>query len=113
MSPMLVGLAVFGCTIIAALSGIVLHRKLPVRFQHADSKDVVKLVLGLVSTITALVLSLLISTAHTSFGTQESEVQALGVHIIQLDRILAHYGPDAREARNILHELVTARLDQV
>lgn len=113
MSPILVGLIVFGCTFCGALAGIVLHVKLPLHHKEADSKDVIKLVLGLIATIAALVMSLLIATAHTAYVTQESEVQALGVHIVQLDRVFASYGPDALEARKGFRQLVAARLEQV
>ena len=112
MSPILVGLIVFGCTFCGALAGIALHRKLPLHHKEADSNDVIKLVLGLIATISALVMSLLIASAHTAYATQESEVQALGVHIVQLDRVFASYGPDAGESRKIFRHLVAARLEQ-
>ena len=113
MSALFVGLIVFACTFGGALVGIVLHRKLPEHHRDADAKDVVKLVMGLIATIAALVLSLLIATAHSSYDTQESEVQALGVHIVQLDAILAHYGPDAQEARGLLRQIVVAQLNRI
>lgn len=112
MSPILVGLIVLACTFCGALGGIALHQKLPARHKAADSRDVVKLVLGLIATISALVMSLLIATAHASYVTQESEVQALGVHIVQLDRVFSGYGPDAAEARTKFRQLVAARLEQ-
>jgi len=113
MSPIVVGLIVFGCAFGAALAGIVLHSKLPPHHKDADSRDVVKLVMGLIATIAALVLGLLIATAHTSYETQESEVQALGLHIGQLDELLAHYGPEAAEARSFLRQIVAAELEKI
>jgi hypothetical protein len=112
MSPILVGLIVLGSTFCGALAGISLHRKLPLTHKTADSRDVVKLVLGLIATIAALVMSLLIATAHSSYVTQESEVQALGVRIVQLDRVLASYGADASETRTKFRNLIAARLEQ-
>jgi hypothetical protein len=113
MSALFVGLIVFACAFGGALLGIFLHRKLPVHHREADTKDVVKLVMGLIATIAALVLSLLIATAHSSYGTQESEVQALGVHIVQLDAILANYGPDAADARALHRQIVAAQLKRI
>jgi hypothetical protein len=112
MSPILVGLIVLACTFCGALAGIALHQKLPAQHKAADARDVVKLVLGLIATISALVMSLLIATAHTSYVTQESEVQALGIHIVQLDRVLVGYGPNAAQARAMFRQLVARRLDQ-
>jgi hypothetical protein len=113
MSAFYVGLIVFVLAFAGALLGTFLHAKLPVHHRRPDAKDVVKLVMGLIATIAALVLSLLIATAHTSYDTQESEVQALGVHIVQLDAILANYGPDAGQARSMLREMVAAQLKRI
>jgi len=113
MSSLFGALVVFGCAFGAAVAGIVLHGKLPEHHQDAESKDVVKLVMGLIATMAALVLGLLIASAHASYDTQESEVQQLGVRIVQLDRVLAHYGPDAAEARNLLRQIVAGELKRI
>lgn len=113
MSSSLVAMVVLAGTFGGALAGIVLQAKLPKHHQESRSQDVVKLVMGLIATIAALVLSLLIASAHSSYDTQVSEVQGLGVRIIELDRLLAHYGRDTAEARNLLHEIVAAQLKQI
>ncbi len=69
--------------------------------------------LGLVATITALVLGLLISSAHSGYDAQESELQQLGVHLYQIDRILAHFGPDASKERKVLRDMVTADVARI
>src|SRR5208283_542312 len=113
MNSMLVGLMIFAFAFGAALVGMFLHGRLPAQHKEADSKDVVKLVMGLIATIAALVLSLLIATAHTSYETQQSEVQALGLRIGQIDDLLAHYGPEAGEARSVLRQLVAGQLARI
>jgi hypothetical protein len=106
MSSTETGILVFACTFGAALLAIYLRKKLPPDHLDGDSKDVVKLVIGLIATMAALVLSLLISSAHTAYDTQEGEIRQLGVHIFQLDRILIQFGPQGAEARSLLHHLV-------
>jgi hypothetical protein len=113
MSALLVGLIVFVLASGAGLAGIFIHGILPAHHKEADSKEVVKLVMGLIATIAALVLSLLIATANSSYQTQEAEVQTLGVRIVQLDRILEDYGPEAQEARAMLRQIVANELDQI
>ena len=113
MTAIFVGLLVFALAFAGALAGVFRHARLPLQHREDDAKDVVKLVMGLIATIAALVLSLLIATAHTSYDTQESEVQALGVHILQLDAILAYYGPDAQDARAQLRDMVAAQLKRI
>src|SRR6185503_7972007 len=91
---------IFGCSFAAALVGMVLHVKLPAHHLDPRSQDVVKLVMGLIASIAALVLSLLIASANTSYDRQSSELKALSVDIILLDRTLESYGPGAKVARD-------------
>ncbi len=108
----MIGLLVFACAFGASLLGIFLRQKLPPEHLEENSKDVVKLVMGLVATMAALVLGLLISTANTSFNQQEGEIQQLGVHLYQLDRILVQFGADGAQARAMLRTIVTADLER-
>ncbi len=113
MNSTIVVLVAFGCTFGAALAALFLHSRLPARHLEGDSKEAVKLVLGLVATITALVLGLLISSAHSLYDGQESELQQLGVHLYQIDRILAHFGPDAAKERQALRDMVAADVTRI
>ena len=79
-----------------------LRSRLPDHHRDADSKDVVKLVMGLIGTMAALVLSLLIASAHVFYETQQNEVQQLSVDVVLLDRILARYGAETETARRVL-----------
>jgi Protein of unknown function (DUF4239) len=113
VSSVAIGLIVFGCVLSGAVVGSLLHRVLPTTHRDGDSKDVIKLVMGLIATIAALVLGLLIASAHSAYDTQESEVRQLAVHLVLLDRILAHYGPEAADARAGLREVVTADVQRI
>ena len=109
MNSMLIGMIVFVCVFGGAIVGTLLHVVLPEHHRDGDSRDVIKLVMGLIATIAALVLGLLIASAHSAYDTQESEVRQLAVHMVLLDRILAHYGPEAADARAVLREIVDRR----
>jgi hypothetical protein len=108
MSSIGIAALAFACTFLAGLAGLVLHARLPDHHLDGDSKDVIKLVMGLIATVAALVLGLLISSAHRSYAAQESEVQQLGVHLFQLDRILERFGPETRDARALLRRIVVS-----
>jgi hypothetical protein len=112
MSSTLIAAAVFGCTFGGALVGIFVRRRLPPHHLDEDSKDTVKLIMGLIATLTALVLGLLISSAYSAYDRETNEVQRLGVHLIQIDRILARFGQDATQPRVLLRKLVAAELDR-
>jgi hypothetical protein len=113
MSSILIGAIVFACVFGAAVVGMLLHVKLPENHRDADSRDVIKLVMGLIATIAALVLGLLIASAHSAYDTQESEVRQLAVHLGLLDRILAHYGPETTPARALLRQVVAADVETI
>jgi hypothetical protein len=106
MSPVAIACIVFACCFGAALAGLSL--RLPQNHLDGDSKDTVKLVMGLIATIAALVLSLLISSANSSYDTQASELQQASADVAQLDRMLVLYGPETREIRDMLRQSVIA-----
>ncbi len=112
MSSFAIASVVFGCSFGAALIGMVLHVKLPDHHLDSDSRDVVKLVMGLIATMSALVLSLLIASANSSYDQQSSELKALATNVLLLDRTLKFYGPGAKEARNGLREAIVQTHDR-
>ena len=63
MNSLTISLLIFACVFGGALLGMFLRAVLHERHLSADSKDVVKLGTGLIRTMTALVLGLLIASA--------------------------------------------------
>ncbi|MGH6850759.1 MAG: hypothetical protein ACREDD_09990 [Methylocella sp.] len=49
-APLAVSLMNFACTFAAAVSGMVLRKKLPDDHLNEDSKDVIKLIMGFIAT---------------------------------------------------------------
>lgn len=111
MSPLTIALISFGCIFASALLGLSLRTVLPEHHLQGDSKDVVKLGTGLIATLAALVLGLLVSSAKSSFDTMNAGLMQAGAKIISLDRILAHYGPETDEAREQLRRSVASALE--
>jgi amino acid transporter len=62
LAPLAVSLMIFFRTFAAAVFGMVLRKQLPDDHLHEDSKDVIKLVMGLIATMAALILGLLIAS---------------------------------------------------
>ncbi len=87
-----------------SLLGGRLARLLPAEQLSTESKDAVKLALGLVATMTAILLGLLISSAKGAFDTARSEVIQMAAKVALLDRVLTLYGPETAEARRALHD---------
>jgi hypothetical protein len=105
-------LIVFACVFGGALFGMFLRAVLPAHHLDDDAKDVIKLGMGLIATMTALVLGLLIATAKGSYDTQEVEVTQLSAKILFLDRTLARYGPETKDVRNLARGVVARAVDR-
>jgi hypothetical protein len=99
MSPLATSLVVFLCVFGGALLGIFVSPLLPVQHQSSDSKDIVRLGMGLVATMVAVALGLLIASAKSFYDTQCTDVTQLAANYIMIDRVLSHYGPETSDAR--------------
>ena len=111
MNSVTISLIVLACVIGGALIGLLLGKVLPPNHLSGDSKDVVKVGMGLVGTMTAILLGLLVASAKSFYDTQNNELTEISAKVILLDRVLAHYGPEAKEARDLLRVAVTRLLD--
>jgi hypothetical protein len=111
--PTALSWAVFAFIFGGAALGLLLRRVLPAHHLTPDSKDVVKLGMGLIATMAALVLSLLIASAKTSYDIQRGSLTQMSANVILLDRLMAHYGPETRKARQLLRGSVVQALAQM
>ena len=113
MSPLAVSLIVFAVVMAGVLIGAFLRNRLPQHHLADDTKDVVRLGTGLIGTIAALVLGLLIASANSSYDAQSGEVRRLTANIILLDQLLAQYGPEARPARDLMRRAIDPLIERI
>src|SRR6202040_2921577 len=106
MNALLISLLVFAIVFGGALLGAVLRPLLSERHLQPDSKDVVKMATGLIGTLAALVLGLLIASAKSSFDLKTNQVRQVTATIILLDDLLAQYGPEAASLRTLLRQSI-------
>ena len=92
----------FGCIFGGALIGIFLRSVLPERYFTNEEKDVLRLGLGLITTLSALVLGLLVSTAKSSYDAKRSQLTQIATDVILVDRSLELYGSETSSARRAL-----------
>jgi Protein of unknown function (DUF4239) len=113
VSAMAIAWIVFGCIFSGALLGIYLRTALPEHHLSAETKDVVKVAVALIATISALVVSLMISSAKSAYDTRSTELLHASADLVALDRTLARYGPESKEARALLHHMVEVALERI
>ncbi len=112
MSALTISCIIFACILGATVLGMLLRALLPEEHLSDQSKDVIRLGMGLIGTMTALVLGLLVASAKGSFDTQRNGLAQLSGNVIYLDRLLAHYGPEAKETRALLRSSVADMLQR-
>jgi len=110
MSSLAISGIVFACITGGIILGMILRAFMPEKHLSAETKGIVNLGIGLIGTMTALVLGLLIASAKSSFDAQRNGLAQLSGNVIFMDRALAHYGPESKEARDMLHASVTDML---
>jgi hypothetical protein len=113
VTPTAIALIVFACVFAGALLGMVLRVRVPDHHLGDSSKDVIRLGMGLIATMTALVLGLVIATAKTSYDRQDEAIKHSAAKILLLDRVLANYEPETKETRALLRRTVAERLDAI
>ena len=86
---------------------------LPGHQLSTEDKDVVGLGTGLIGTIAALVLGLLIASAKSSYDTQSAQIRQMTANIILLDNLLAQYGPEASATRNLMRRGIVLLADRM
>src|SRR3954453_53190 len=107
MSSLAIAGLVFAFVFGAALLALLIGRALPASHLSAESKDVVKLGLGVIATLTAMVLGLLVASAKGACDTQSNSVKQMPPTTVLLDRLLGRYGPETKEARESLQRIGT------
>lgn len=113
MNPIQFAAVAFVCILASAVGGVMLRARLPEHHVSGDSKDVIKLSIALVATMSALVLALLFASTRTSFERASGLVSRLTADITELDRVLKHYGPEAQPVRDALRAEIQPMIDSI
>jgi hypothetical protein len=103
----------FVCTFGGAMFGMFLRTVLPDPHLSSDSKDVIKMGTGLIATMSALVLGLLIASAKSTLDAQRTGFQQGATNFVLLDRVLARYGPEAKPPRALLRQTIASVIDRL
>lgn len=113
MKHLVISLAVFVCVFSCAMLGFYLRERLPQHHLNEESSSSIKLATGLIATISALVLGLLISSAKNSFDTVSGDLVRNAVNIVRLDRALAEYGSETGALRAQLKSNYATWIDMI
>jgi hypothetical protein len=113
MSDLTLSLIALGCFVGGVVLGMWFQYLLPEHHLSKESQDTVKLGAGMVATMSALILSLLVSSAKNSFDAVNASIAQTGAKVIQLDHLLAGYGPETQELRTQLKSRLAGRIEKI
>ena len=92
---------------------LAIRSTLPAPHLSKESQDVIRLGMGLVATMTALLLGLVTAAAKGSYDSQDVAIKNAAATLLTLDRLLARYGPETEPTRDRLRKDVQVRFEQV
>jgi len=111
VNQLAISFVVYVCVTGGALAGICLNPVLPPEHVKDETRQAVNIAVGIIATLAALVLGLMVTSAKSSFDTRASDVREIAARIIILDRVLRDYGHEATDARGQLKTMIEARME--
>jgi hypothetical protein len=113
MAPIEMASIAFALALIGILLGRLTQKKVPEAHLGSESKEVIKLSMGVVATLAALVLGLLVASAKTTYDARKTEINQITAYTILLDKLLAQYGNEAQTARESLHQAIPPMVERI
>ena len=112
MKAVVLSIIIFACIFGGAVLGIFLRAILPERHLTEDSRNMVTIGMGIVATMAAIAVGLMIQGAQISFSGQRSDLIEMSAKIVFLDKLLSDYGPEAKDARTALRHTLERTINQ-
>lgn len=111
MNASTVAAITFGLTFGGAMLAAFVRDRLPAQHLSKESTDVVRLGMGLVATMTALLLGLVTASAKSAYEAQDAAIKNGAINVLALDRHLARFGPETQPIREALRKVIAFRLE--
>ena len=108
MNSYLIASMAFLCIFGGALGGMFAQRFIPSHHLSKDSQDSVKLGAGLIATMAALILGLLVSSSKGTYDRVNVLINEAAADAINLDTTLKNYGPEAAPLHQRLRDRVAS-----
>jgi len=113
MSDIIIALVILAGTCGGLLLTMSLRHRLPPHHEDDATRDLIKIATGMMATLVALILGLLVNSAKTTFDTATAEVTQSGAQIITLDRMLRNFGPEAQPVRELLRSHLAGNIARI
>ena len=98
---------------IGIVAGMLLRKRIPADHLGAGPKEVIRLGAGLLATLAAVLISLMIASAKNSYDTQAAHFRTLAAYLVETDQLLVQYGPETTQIRILMRQAVPAAIDRI
>src|SRR5271170_4952969 len=113
MASLITALITLACLCAGTILGSLIRSRLPDHHLHDDSRDVVKTASGMIATLVALVIGLLVSSSKSTYDQASAGVTQIGARVIVLNRLLVRYGPETKAIRQRMKERIAASVEHL
>src|SRR4051812_21659703 len=113
MASLIMALVTMACVCAGTILGSLMRGRLPEQHLRDDSRDVIKAASGMIATLVALVIGLLVSSAKSTYDQASASVTQIGAKLILLDRTLARYGAETKVIRGEIREGIAITVDRL
>jgi Protein of unknown function (DUF4239) len=113
MASLFTALITLACLSAGTILGSLIRDRLPDHHLRDDSRDVVKMASGVIATLVALVIGLLVSSSKSSYDQASGEVIQIGARVILLNRLLGRYGPETKPIRERMSQAIATSVEQI
>jgi hypothetical protein len=110
---LLIAFIIFAFMLGGILLGSTLRVILPDDHTQADSKDILMASAGMMATLIALIIGLLVTSAKGTYDVTTLRITQVGAKIITLDYYLSRYGPQAKEVRELLPQAIASGIERI
>ena len=113
MASLFTALITLACLCAGTVLGSLIRNRLPDDHLRDDSRDVVKMASGMIATLVALVIGLLVSSSKSGYDQASGEVTQIGARVILLNRLLERYGPETKGIRERMSTAIATSVEQL
>jgi hypothetical protein len=113
MPSLLTALLTLACLCAGTILGSLIRSRLPGDHLLDESRDVVKMASGMIATLVALVIGLMVSSAKSTYDQANGGVTQIGAKVILLNRLLERYGPETKPIRERMREGIAANVEHL
>jgi hypothetical protein len=103
----------FVALVIGFVIGMLLQKHIPAAELGPSTKEVIRLGAGFLTTLAAVLISLMIASAKNSYDTQAAHFRMLAAYLVETDQLLVQYGPETTQIRILMRQAVPAAVDRI